>query len=158
MRRVHLRGRANIRKRLLIHAGGFNLGLLLHQLIGVGTPRGLQGLLIAVLATVLALSRDLWKCVTPHRDLGRRISLLEAPPDRGTFVHIGAGEMLFTTGCYLTCTNSNDCFCGCILVNNFIFKTSSFLSSFCLSYSFEWMAISWRAKTGWTVVFIVQKV
>jgi transposase len=99
MRRVHLRGRANIRKRLLIHAGGFNLGLLLHQLIGVGTPRGLQGLLIAVLATVLALSRDLWKCVTPHRDLGRRISPLEAPPDRGTFVHIGAGEMLFTTGC-----------------------------------------------------------
>ena len=29
MRRVHLRGHANIRKRLLIHAGGFNLGLLM---------------------------------------------------------------------------------------------------------------------------------
>ena len=81
MRRVHLRGHANIRKRMLIHAGGFNLGLLLRQLIGVGTPRGLQGRLIAVLATLLALSRDLWKCVTPHRDLGRRISPLEAPRD-----------------------------------------------------------------------------
>ena len=100
MRRVHLRGHANIRKRLLIHAGGFNLGLLLRQLIGVGTPRGLQGRLIAVLATLLALSRDLWKRVTPHRDLGRRISPLEAPRDRGiTVVHIGAREMLFTTGC-----------------------------------------------------------
>ena len=28
---------------LLIHTGGFNLGLLMRQLIGVGTPRGLQG-------------------------------------------------------------------------------------------------------------------
>jgi transposase len=79
MRRVHLRGHANIRKRLLIHAGGFNLGLLLRQLIGVGTPRGVQGRLIAVLATLLALSRDLWKRVTPHRDLGRRICLPDAP-------------------------------------------------------------------------------
>ena len=43
MRRVYLRGHTNIRKRLLIHAGGFNLGLLMRQLIGVGTPRGLQG-------------------------------------------------------------------------------------------------------------------
>jgi hypothetical protein len=43
MRRVHLRGHANILKRLLIHASSFNLGLLMRQLIGVGTPRGLQG-------------------------------------------------------------------------------------------------------------------
>ena len=43
MRRVYLRGHTNIRKRVLIHAGGFNLGLLMRQLIGVGTPRGLQG-------------------------------------------------------------------------------------------------------------------
>jgi hypothetical protein len=66
---------------LLIHAGGFKLGLLLRQLIGVGTPRGLQGRLIAVLATLLALSRDLWS-VTSHRDLRRRISLLEALRNR----------------------------------------------------------------------------
>ncbi|MDQ2925277.1 MAG: transposase [Acidobacteriota bacterium] len=42
MRRTHLRGHTNILKRLLIHAGGFNLGLLLRALLGVGTPRGLQ--------------------------------------------------------------------------------------------------------------------
>jgi len=42
MRRTHLRGHTNILKRLLIHAGGFNLGRLLRALLGVGTPRGLQ--------------------------------------------------------------------------------------------------------------------
>ena len=61
MRRVHLRGHTNILKRLLIHIGGFNLGLLMRQLIGVGTPRGLQGRLNAVLAALLALIRPLWE-------------------------------------------------------------------------------------------------
>ena len=55
MRRTHLRGHTNILKRLLIHAGGFNLGLAMRHLIGVGTPRGLQGRLAAVFATVFAL-------------------------------------------------------------------------------------------------------
>ena len=44
MRRTHLRGHTNILKRVLIHAGGFNLGrLVMRQWIGFGTPRGLQG-------------------------------------------------------------------------------------------------------------------
>src|SRR2546425_2120076 len=44
MRRTHLRGHQNILKRLLIHAGGFNLGLLIRAILGIGTPRGLQNL------------------------------------------------------------------------------------------------------------------
>jgi len=44
MRRTHLRGHENIRKRLLIHVAGSNLGLLMRKLHGVGTPRALQGL------------------------------------------------------------------------------------------------------------------
>jgi transposase len=55
MRRTHVRGHANILKRLLVHTGAFNLGLLMRTLIGVGTPRGLQGRLAAVLALVAAL-------------------------------------------------------------------------------------------------------
>jgi transposase len=43
MRRVHLRGRINILKRLAVHAGAANLGLLMRKLFGVGTPKGLQG-------------------------------------------------------------------------------------------------------------------
>jgi len=43
MRRAHLRGHTNILKRLLIHAGGFNLGLVMRHLIGSGTPRRVAG-------------------------------------------------------------------------------------------------------------------
>ncbi len=50
MRRTHLRGHANILKRLLIHAGGFNLGVVMRHLIGNGTPRGMQDRLVTVLA------------------------------------------------------------------------------------------------------------
>ena len=55
MRRTHLRGHANILKRLLVHAGGFNLGLFMRTLFGVGTPRGLQGRLAAVVTLLVAL-------------------------------------------------------------------------------------------------------
>lgn len=56
MRRTHLRGHSNIEKRLLIHYAGFNLGLLLRDLIGVGTPRGLQGRSLAAFLSLFAFS------------------------------------------------------------------------------------------------------
>ena len=43
MREVYLRGHPNILKRLLVHVAGLNLGLLLRQVIGVGTPPGPAG-------------------------------------------------------------------------------------------------------------------
>ena len=55
MRRTHLRGHTNILKRLLIHAGGFNLGLVMRHLIGSGTPRGLQDRPATVIAALLLL-------------------------------------------------------------------------------------------------------
>ena len=64
--RVHLRGHSNILKRLLIHTGGIKLGLLMRQLIGVGTLRGLQGRLRAVVTTLLALTRSLSLVATSH--------------------------------------------------------------------------------------------
>jgi transposase len=42
MRRCHLRGRENILKRQLVHVGAFNLGLILRELLGAGTPRELK--------------------------------------------------------------------------------------------------------------------
>ena len=55
MRRTHLRGHTNILKRLLVHAGGFNLGLVMRHLIGSGTPRGLQDRLAIIIPTLLML-------------------------------------------------------------------------------------------------------
>jgi transposase len=43
LRRVWVRGRENVRKRVLIQAAGCNVGLLLRRLTGIGTPRSLQG-------------------------------------------------------------------------------------------------------------------
>src|SRR5215472_6230724 len=43
MRRVHLQGRKNILKRLLVHGAAFNLSLILRKVMGVGKPRRLQG-------------------------------------------------------------------------------------------------------------------
>ena len=53
MRRTYLRGHTNILKRLLIHAGGFNLGLVMRHLIGSGTPRGLQDRPATAIAALL---------------------------------------------------------------------------------------------------------
>lgn len=88
MRRTHLRGHANILKRLLIHVSGCNLGLLMRTRFGIGTPRGLQGRLAAAFLEILArwtLIEDRWAPVplggsdsqrplTPHR----RYALLPA--------------------------------------------------------------------------------
>lgn len=47
LRRVHVRGQENIRKRMLVHASAFNLGLLMRSRFGYGTPRAMQGHAIA---------------------------------------------------------------------------------------------------------------
>lgn len=64
MRRTHLRGHPNILKRVLIHAGTCNLGLLMRRLIGVGTPRGFADLASGVRAAL----RTAIEC------LGRRLA------------------------------------------------------------------------------------
>ena len=66
MRRVHLRGHENILKRVLLQAGAFNLGLLMRQLVGIGTPRSLQGRGLAVLAclrSLLTSAARLWAAI-----------------------------------------------------------------------------------------------
>jgi transposase len=59
MRRTHLRGRENILKRVLIHSGALNLGLVLRKQLGAGTPRGVQGRI----QVVLALLATLWSVI-----------------------------------------------------------------------------------------------
>jgi len=70
LRRTHVRGHENVLKRLLIHAGGFNLGLFMRRLFGVGTPRGLQGrsgAIATLLNVLLTLIDDARTAIGPDR-------------------------------------------------------------------------------------------
>lgn len=58
MRRLYVRGPDNVRKRVLVQAAAFNIGLLLRKLSGWGKPRQGQGRkigVIALLGVVLAI-------------------------------------------------------------------------------------------------------
>ncbi len=68
MRRLHLRGRENIRKRLLIHYGGCNLSLVLRQIFGKGTPRGLQDLAVIHFVALIARLDCLQELYGPSED------------------------------------------------------------------------------------------
>jgi transposase len=74
MRRVHLRGRINVLKRMLVQVGGFNLSLVLRKLIGKGTPRGLQGLFLRIFSKLMVLctmvSRVWRQIVDSRREIG----------------------------------------------------------------------------------------
>ena len=59
MRRLHVRRRENVLKRLLIQVSAFNLGMLMRQHLGVGTPRGLQGRVCALMLLILSLFKRL---------------------------------------------------------------------------------------------------
>jgi transposase len=55
MRRTHLRRHGKILKRLLVHIAGFNLGILMRDLIGRGTPREYAELRRELVSVVLRL-------------------------------------------------------------------------------------------------------
>lgn len=100
MRRVYLRGHANILKRLLLHTAGLNLGLLMRTRFGVGTPRSLQGRAVALLAslwTLIRLPEMLWDTIwTPN---GPDLTRVDPPTRRrDDWVHSSLATVL-TTGC-----------------------------------------------------------
>jgi transposase len=99
MRRTHLRGHANILKRLLIHAGAFNLGLVMRQLIGIGTPRGLQDRPATVMAALLVLIDSIRRplvTISVSQPLLASVGWLTPPTT--TAVNFSA-RATFTTGC-----------------------------------------------------------
>ena len=67
MRRTHLRGHPKILKRLLIHVAGFNLGLAMRSLYGVGKPRALQDLVAALSGMIRSAFRTLWRLCGDRR-------------------------------------------------------------------------------------------
>jgi len=98
LRRIHLRGHPNILKRLIVHAGAFNLGLLMRHVFGRGTPRGLQSrrqpwswLWLIVHSFLAALHTAL----TSRLGLPRSCSGMSSFPDRRNWLT----SMTSTTGC-----------------------------------------------------------
>ena len=99
MRRTHLRGHSNILKRLLIHAGGFNLGLIMRQLIGLGTPRGLQGRLGILIARVLVLVAAIRRRVAPVGSSPLPIAIWRGSVSATTLLVNSSAAATCTTGC-----------------------------------------------------------
>lgn len=93
LRRLHLRGHANILKRLLVHVAGFNLGLLMRTCFGVGTPRSLQGR-VALVVRALVL---IWT----HGPNHWRDQILDPAPltPLGQWLPRAAWDVPLTTGC-----------------------------------------------------------
>ena len=95
MRRTHLRKRNNILKRLLFHAVGFNLALLLRERYAIGKPRTLQGTSDTILLLQIAIAA-FWACCieSPEAD----------EPASDTFCFSGVSSVnktfrISTTGC-----------------------------------------------------------
>jgi transposase len=82
LRRLYVRGKENVKKKLLVQAAACNLALLLRKMIGAGTPRALQdavaGLFFVLLRHISLASTDrgptglsLPAVPSRTRDLGR---------------------------------------------------------------------------------------
>jgi len=100
MRRTHLRGHTNILKRLLIHAGGFNLGLMMRQRIGLGTPRGLQGRLAAVLAALFVRTGTIRRHLAAISASHRPITVMRGRHRLSTTLAVNSSAIATcTTGC-----------------------------------------------------------
>jgi transposase len=96
MRRVHLRGRENILKRYLVHVAGFNLSLVMRQLLGFGTPRGLAGRLAALFARICRLVATIWVGLVISR---RQIVHLTENNLGPRSIRLGLAATASSTGC-----------------------------------------------------------
>jgi transposase len=103
MRRVHLRHHPNILKRLLVHMAAFNLGLVMCQLLGRGTPRGLQGCEAVFFLALLRLLCEVGAQNLAWRDYSDSLEPRESPYSPLAFSNAAflciAKKTVFTTGC-----------------------------------------------------------
>jgi transposase len=101
--RVFVRGRREVTKKVQSYVAAANLSVILHALLGMGTPRGLQSRLREALAAILTLCRFfIAQLASPSRPRGH-IGALET--GRTTFeqFHLRSGlrirEPAYATGC-----------------------------------------------------------
>jgi transposase len=65
MRRLHIRGRGNVAKRVLLQAAAFNLALILRSITKAGTPKGLADLKRKTVLALLRVLAALWALPEP---------------------------------------------------------------------------------------------
>ncbi len=65
MRRLHVRGRGNVAKRVLLQAAAFNLALILRSITKAGTPKGLADLKRKIVLALLRVLAALWALPAP---------------------------------------------------------------------------------------------
>jgi len=110
MRRVHLKGRDNILKRLLVHAAGFNLALVMRKFIGVGKPRQLQGASACIFARIRLLFHLVWSVLRPSWifnvarpetavTFSSPVTLLHQRHSRTFAASLSLRNLIFSTGC-----------------------------------------------------------
>lgn len=68
MRKTWLRGRKNVEKRYLLHVAGFNLGLLMRQLTGYGTPKGASDAWSLIFIGFRAGNSWMWLGFAAHKE------------------------------------------------------------------------------------------
>jgi hypothetical protein len=96
MRRVHLRGRANILERTCVHVAGFNLSLVMRQPIGFGAPRGLGGRPVAIWALLRLWTTWLASVLGIGKSIGRSDRVVDFDVIRRRASH---GSVGFSAGC-----------------------------------------------------------
>jgi transposase len=92
MRRVHLRGRENILKRLLVHGAAFNLSLILRKVMGVGKPRRLQGLCLQLLEPLARHFSALWTQLRRDAEQCRHFALQSRSSVNKVLGHFGESQ------------------------------------------------------------------
>jgi len=108
-RRLHVRRRENVEKRSLIGAAVHNLSLLMRSLTGFGTPKALQGVSAAAMASVWTLVevlRRFWAAIKSTASNSLRIRDPISAPHYGRprtflapFFGLRSEQATFTTGC-----------------------------------------------------------
>ena len=74
LRRLHVRGRGNVAKRVLLQAAAFNLALILRTMTRSGTPRGLADLKGKLFCALLRVLTALSATLAPFSDQGASLS------------------------------------------------------------------------------------
>jgi transposase len=79
MRRLYLRGRENIAKRTIIHAAGFNIGLLMRVSYGLRKPRSGSGAVRALILTPVRAVQRLGAVLRVISMIGRQFAAIFEP-------------------------------------------------------------------------------